>query len=92
MQPYEVLIPVAFFTMIAVCVLSGHRFKLAKLQMLHGGSQKKEIDQLEKEIQELRSRVNEQAIELDGVNKLIRGMTQPSLHETRESGVLRETL
>jgi hypothetical protein len=72
-------------------VISNNRFKLAKLQITQGGNSQAEIERLEREVKELKNRVNEQAIELDGVNKLIRGMNQMPVQETRESGFLKET-
>ena len=91
MEIFEIFIPISFFAMIAGIVISNNRFKLAKLQITQGGNSHAEIERLEREVKELKNRINEQAIELDGVNKLIRGMNQMPVQETRESGYLKET-
>ncbi len=92
MEIFEIFIPISFFAMIAAIVISNNRFKLAKLQITQGGNNQAEIDRLEREVKELKNRFNEQAIELDGVNKLIRGMNQSPSYAPNESAVLKETL
>lgn len=92
MEIYEIFIPISFFAMIASIVISNNRFKLAKLQITQGGNSQAEIERLEREVKELKNRFNEQAIELDGVNKLIRGMNQSPNYAPTESAVLKENL
>lgn len=75
----ELLIPILAISLIfglpIVAVLTHHRRKMLELQLAMRANdprQDRELEALRNEVRELRDRLNQQTIEMDGVNRLIR--------------------
>ena len=74
----EIAIPILVFLLFGlpiVAVLTHHRRKMLELQLAMRANdprQDRELEALRNEVRELRDRLNQQTIEMDGVNRLIR--------------------